>query len=309
MHAPKPDPTLAIDPEIAACIAATAGLPVSDVSVMAPQEARAAYAAGRVPWNRGGPVMAETRHHAISTPDGEVAAVAHRPADAQPGTVVYLHGGGWVTGSIETHDGIMRRLASCAQRQVVGLDYPLAPEARRSRILAACVAAVRSIMEGGEPVILAGDSAGGELALSTALALRDDGLAGPRGLALLYPALWPRFDGPAHRRSGGGAFGLTTAKMRAFWSHYLGEDEGSLDAAPDLGGLPPCFVLGAALDCLLDDALDLSRLLAASNVSHDLSVPAGTVHGFLHYSAKSALAMAAHRRLGDFVRARFAADP
>lgn len=302
------DPRTLIDPEIAACIARTAHLPVSDIAVMSPGDARATYAAGREPWNVGGPAMAETRHGILATSSGKVPMVELVPERAEPGVVIYLHGGGWVTGGIATHDGIMRMIASSCSTRVIGLDYPLAPEARRSRIVASCLQGVCQIAERGEPMVIAGDSAGGELALAVAMQLRDDDGPLPAGLGLLYPALWPRFSSTAHRRCGNGEFGLTTAKMQAFWRHYLGPEDAPLADTPDLSGLPPSFVLGAALDCLLDDALDLSRLLAHGNVTHELVVPAGSVHGFLHYSAGAAVARDTHRRFAAFARARLSAS-
>ena len=152
---------------------------------------------------------------------------------------------------------------------------------------------MRSVMEGREgPVLLGGDSAGAELSVAVTLDLRARGGRLPEGLVLAYPALWPRFDTPSHRRAGDGRFGLSTARMRASWRHYLGDEE-ALPGRPDLAGFPRCFLLGAALDCLLDDTLDLARQIQAAGGRYELRVPHGSVHGFLHYASAAQVAQIA----------------
>ncbi len=291
-----------IDPELARCLRRNAARPAADITRMTPQEARRVYAESRVPWNTKEPDMAEVRRGTLQLGGEGMRFVQLLPYDPRPGKVVYLHGGGWVTGSVATHDGIMRRIAEGTRRSVMGFDYPLAPEVRRAGILEACLSAVRCVRAAGKgPLVLGGDSAGAELALSVALAMRDAGEGMPDGLFLAYPALWPRFDTPSHVRSGDGRFGLATETMKQSWRLYLGE-EAALPARPELAGLPPCFVLGAALDCLLDDAMDLSRMLEAEGVARELVVPGGSTHGFLHYSAAARIAMDAHEAIARFIR-------
>ena len=292
-----------VDPELALCMADNAERPASDVATMTPQDAREVYAQSRVPWNTGLPKMAEVGRGTLSVAGADMPFVTFVPHAADAGTTIYLHGGGWIMGSTATHDGIMRRIAELSRRSVIGLDYPLAPEFRRSTIVSACISAVSQVLERYDgPIVLAGDSAGAELSLSVALALRDQGAPLPDGLCLAYPALWPRFETASHGRSGHGRFGLSTDKMQGYWQHYLGGEEALLDV-PDVSGLPRCFVLGAALDCLLDDALDLAHLLAAAGVDHELHVPDGSVHGFLHYSSAAQVAMDALQEIARFIRA------
>ena len=205
-----------VDPALADCLARNSGRPAADIPSMTPQQARAVYAESRVPWNDGQPAMAEVLRDRLPGAAGGLRFVRLVPEQAEPGTVVYFHGGGWVTGSIETHDGIMRRLAVLSRRCVVGLDYPLAPETRRAAMLAACLAALRQVMQDGEgPVVLAGDSAGAELALACTLALRDQGARLPEGLGLAYPALWLRFETPSHLRLGDGRWPAYDSAMIA----------------------------------------------------------------------------------------------
>ena len=297
------DTPAVVDPELAACMTENAGRPAANITAMSPLEARTTYARSRKPWNTGLPDMAKVDHGSMSTAAGNMPFVRLTPHEADEGAVVYLHGGGWVTGGIDTHDGIMRRIAELSRRTVVGLDYPRAPEARRPAMIEACLTGIRTFMaENSGPVVVAGDSAGAELTVSTALALRDEGDRLPDGLCLAYPALWPRFETPSHARSGDGRFGLSTAKMQVFWGHYLGAHT-ALPDRPDVAGLPRCLIMGATLDCLLDDATDFARLLKAQGVEHELHVPDGTVHGFLHYSAAAQIAMDAHRAIARFIRA------
>ena len=261
-----------VDPELALCMAENAKRPASDVTAMTPQETREVYAQSRVPWNRGLPQMAEVRRGSLPAAHVEVPEVTFVPHEAEAGATIYLHGGGWVMGGTATHDGIMRRVAELSRRTVIGLDYPLAPESRRSATLSVCISAVGQALERCEgPAVLAGDSAGAELSLSVALSLRDQGARLPDGLCLAYPALWPRFETASHVRSGDGRFGLSTDKMRSYWGHYLGGED-ALPEWPNVSGLPRSFVLGAALDCLLDDARDLARMLEAAGVEHELQV-------------------------------------
>lgn len=293
---------LCVDAHLAECMDDNAGRPAADVNAMTPAEARAVYAQSREMWNTGEPAMAEVRRNMMHLDAVEMPAVTFVPDDAGPGATVFLHGGGWVMGGTATHDGIMRRLADLTRRPVIGLDYPLAPDARRPATVRACTAAISRIIEDSEgPVVVAGDSAGAELSLSATLALRDAGATLPDGLCLAYPALWPRFETESHNRSGDGRFGLSTETMRGFWQHYLGDGE-ALPASPDLSGLPRCYILGAALDPLLDDAVDLAGLLKAAGVDCELHVPGGSTHGFLHYSAVAPIAMDALAAMARFIR-------
>ncbi|MGE0846748.1 MAG: alpha/beta hydrolase fold domain-containing protein [Flavobacteriaceae bacterium] len=276
--------------------------PVSDITRMSPQATREAYAVGRAPWNEGGPAMKASERGEYSTAEDAIAFVRHVPEDAT-GVLVYLHGGGWVTGSTETHDGIMRRIAEASHRTVVGLDYPLAPESRRERTLRLLSEVCDRIFEAESGrIAFGGDSAGAELALSLALLRRDAGKRMPDRLALLYPALWPDFDTDSYRLRGEGDFGLSEARMRAYFGHYLGEGGEALDTEPDCRGLPDTLILGAALDCLLDDAFEIARQLADANVPLLMQVVPGAPHGFLHYSLASRLARRANRDIGRFLR-------
>jgi acetyl esterase len=135
-------------------------------------------------------------------------------------------------------------------------------------------------------IFVGGDSAGGNLALATALLLRDTG--GPRltGVLANYPVSDSRFDTPSYRAFGAGGYGLTTERMAFYWSVYVPHDIDRLHplAAPlraDLTGLPPVMVLLAELDVLRSEGEALVAKLRACGVSVESETFAGVVHGFL----------------------------
>lgn len=205
---------------------------------------------------------------------------------------VYFHGGGFALNSLTTHERLLRDLAVRARMPVCGVGYSLAPEHRFPVQVEEALAAVRWIVQhAGElgiardRIAFIGDSAGANLALATACALRDSGEAAPAFLALLYGMFSDDLDTPSHRTFGSGGFGLTTARMRWFWEQYVPDPADRRDprAAPlhaDLSGLPPTLLIGAGLDCLLDDTLRLAERLRLAGTQHVLSVYADLPHGF-----------------------------
>jgi acetyl esterase len=307
--------TLYVDPETALILREIeeAGLlPVSSLSVAA---ARAQTEEGNRAWNQDPPALASTSELAMPGPAGPIRLRHYRPrASASLPLVIYFHGGGFVLGSLDTHDRVMRLLALDSDAAVIGVDYRLAPEHPFPAPLDDCVAAARWIRAeaaglGVDPdcVVLAGDSAGANLALASLLDLRDAGeVDAIRGAALFYGCFWRRLDTPAHARFGNGSWRLGSAEMRWFWQHYLG-DPSSPDprAEPlhaDLGGLPPLYLTAAALDPLYDDTLELDRRLEAAGVTRRLDVYPGLVHGFMQMTPRCAAARAAVRDAGQAIR-------
>lgn len=246
---------------------------------------RAAYTAEHRYWNEGGPVMARTVDRRI----GGVAVREHHPVADAGDRIVYLHGGGFVLGDLDSHDRIMRELAARTGAAVVGVDYTLSPEAKVPRAIEESAAVVRVVAgESGVPVGLAGDSGGAMLALATALHLRDDG--GPAlGPLLLWYGMYGLRDSASRRLLGGPWDGLAPQDLDAYLGWYttdpddLHRPEVDLLAA-DLSGLPPVYVAATDLDPLLDDSTALARLLGLHGVPHRLDVFTGVLHAFLHCS-------------------------
>ncbi len=208
--------------------------------------------------------------------------------------VVYLHGGGWVLGSVTAADRPCRRLCKESDCIVVSVDYRRAPETRFPGPLADCLAAVRWIAahagqlgaDSGR-LALMGDSAGGNLAAAVTQSLKgEEGVRIARQL-LLYPCLYPArgTDFPSYRQHADGPL-LTAGEMEWFWNHYLGEAGDGRDpgAAPllaaDFSDLPPATIVVAEADVLRDEGLAYAQKLSAAGVDVTVILFPGAPHGF-----------------------------
>jgi len=299
MNAPTTVPF--VDPEMASILAAAP--PPVDFAAWPLAEARRIFEAGHGAWHEPRPLVADIRDLKIAGPAGPLAIRLYRhDTREQRPAVLYLHGGGWTFGSIETHDRIMRVLARESGAVIVGVDYRLAPEHPYPAGLDDTLAALAWLETGGAGeavdrarLALAGDSAGANLALAALLRRRSSAV---RAAALFYGCYSPDFETPSHRRCGGGAFGLTTQRMRWYWDNYLGaEPVGTTSlAAPGraaLEGLPPLYLNAAGLDPLLDDTQGFAQRLANAGVRYRLDVFPGVVHGFLQMNRDLTAARAA----------------
>jgi acetyl esterase len=269
---------------------------------------------------QGGPTMADTADRWVSGRGRRILCRVHRPSlDPALPVLVYFHGGGWVWSSVDTHDRLTREYAETSGCAVVSVDYALSPEAVFPQAIEECAAVVRWIGEhGGEwgldpaRIALGGDSAGGNLALGTALMLRDTGGPALRGILALYPVCDADFTRPSYKRFGPGGYFLTEEKMRFYWSVYAPEDATRRNplAAPlhgDLAALPPTLVQLAELDVLHDEGEALAAKLKASGVETTFEVVPGVIHGYLRASARVAKARQAIRTGGDWLRATLSA--
>ena len=310
----KPDPRPLLTPEMREALAISErlqaelrDLPTDPVAAM-----RARYAHERRYWNEV-PVELESVGDRTVTLAGIPTRLRYyRPRPEPPGQVlIYLHGGGFVLGSLDTHDRIMRLLAKLTGWPVLGIDYALAPEHKFPTQVAQIVDAVAQLGSiltlGPKQFALAGDSAGAHLALATALALRDGGKRSPSALLLFY-GLYGLRDSPSRRLWGGPVDGLDETSLAFFRDAYLPSPDLQHDPRYDLltanlADLPPAFVTACALDPLLDDSRALAGLIAAAGGEAELKVYGGVLHGFLHLSRLVPTAMWA---LED--AARFLAD-
>jgi acetyl esterase/lipase len=303
-----------VDPEIAVILREIedAGLPAT--SSLPVEVARTQMEERNQALNQDPPKLASVTDLEMPGPGGPIRLRHYRPSTAATlPLVIYFHGGGFVLGSLDTHDRLMRLLALDSGAALIGVDYRLAPEHPLPAGLDDCVAAVGWIRSAArrlgidpERVVLAGDSAGANLALASLLDLRDAGQAPCQGAALLYGCYWRRLDTASHAKFGDGSWRLGTAEMRWFWDLYLG-DRGSPDLRgepihADLAGLPPLFVTAAALDPLGDDTVELGRRLDAAGVAHRLEIYPGVVHGFMQMTERSSAARAAVRDAGEAIR-------
>ncbi len=257
------------------------------------------------PGRAGGEGMAALRVRAATTATG---------AKTSRGTVVYLHGGGWVFGNVQTHRGAMARLADQTGCEVIGFDYGLAPEAPFPNGLNDCLWAWRWLRsqaaQGAGPWVVAGDSAGANLALAMMIDLRDAGEALPDAALLFYGVYSADHTTLSHRRCGDGSFGLSSAKMAWYRAHYLAGGRGSPDdprVSPlhaGLHGLPPLLVTGAELDPLFDDSAMLAKRLAETDTPFEFRRYAGVNHGFMQMGSELPEARQAFRDAAAFLRGR-----
>jgi acetyl esterase len=223
---------------------------------------------------------------------GDLAARLYRPAPAPRPLVIYLHGGGFVLGSLTSHDAVCRQLARTADVAVLALEYRVAPEhpapaAVDDALVAFASATVHGAMLGGDPeqgVGLAGDSAGGALAVLAAAQLRDAGTPAA-SLLLAYPNADMTLSEPSITREGHG-WGLEADDLRWFVEQWVPDPARRADPAvsplqADLSGLPPTVIATAGHDPLHDEGAALARLMAAGGADVRHRPHPGLVHGFL----------------------------
>ena len=267
-------------------------------------------------------VLADDREDVARVRDILVPGPAgHLPVriyDPQPGAglplVVYLHGGGFIAGGVDTADRPCRALAVATRCVVASVEYRLSPETRFPGPLEDAYAAVCHLAElraelGCDPdrLVLAGDSAGGGLAAGAALLLRDRG--GPRatGQVLIYPALTPAPGGVSGSPEDGDGTGLTRGDVDFFWRHYL-PDAADPDpyAAPlhaaDLTGLPPALVNTAEYDGLRAEGLAYAARLRSAGVAVSTVDVEGMVHGFFGQFGAVPTARRVLADLAEFLR-------
>lgn len=208
----------------------------------------------------------------------------YRPAQVRTETLLcYIHGGGFVVGSLDSHHAICAELADCAGAELVSIDYRLAPEHVWPAAHDDCFVVLTSLLEKGCAVVLIGDSAGGNLAAGLALRARDEGLAGIVGQALVYPALGGDLVTGSYAEMAE-APGLTTADV-AYYRAVLQAPGDSAVAhpllAPSLAGLPPTFVSVAHFDPLRDDGRAYASQLAEAGVEVWFREEPQMVHAWL----------------------------
>ncbi len=243
----------------------------------------------RQPWREGGPIMAESREIDM----GGVRLRLHRPVtDEMLPVMLYVHGGGWMLFSIDTHDRLMREYAARAGIAVIGIDYSLSPENKFPLALEECAAALDWIdaqadaldLDAGR-VLIGGDSAGANLSVATCLLQRRRRRPLPAAMLLNYGAFAPERT-PSYARFGAGDYSLEADEMDVFWASYVDRAEQLADplVAPlraDLIGLPPAFLAIAECDILADCNHEFARKLEEAGVPTQAVTYKGATHSFL----------------------------
>ena len=261
-------------------------------------EARRLYLDARRALQPDPVAVGEVRDLTAPGPAGPMAVRLYRgraakAGEAQP-ALVYFHGGGWVIGSLESHDGVCRELANRADCTVLSIDYRLAPEHKFPAAVEDCIAATHWVWENADTLgvdrrrlAVGGDSAGGNLAAVVALDARDRGTPKLKFQLLIYPACDMGMGHPSIARFAE-QLPLTRSTMTWFIDLYL---RGPADAADwkasplkarELASLPPAYVLTAGYDPLCDEGEAYAAALKAAGVAVETKRFAGQIHGFLN---------------------------
>ena len=257
-----------------------------------PEQARAQRLASALPRQDDG--LASIDEFAIAGRAGAIPVRIYRPSGQTPlPVVVYLHGGGWVVGDLDTHDATTSALAARSGCVVVAVDYRLAPEFPFPAGLEDCYDALAFVATHSEEldvdstrVAVAGDSAGGNLAAALCLLARDRGGPPIAFQLLVYPATDHFGDWPSYAEVGDGRHGLSLELMHWFSHHYLPDPAAAADwraspiRAADFAGLPPALVLTAEYDPLRDEGEAYAARLAAAGVVTAVHRYPAAVHGF-----------------------------
>lgn len=282
-----------LNPHVDALLQMMAQMPAPDFSVANPAEIRAVFD-NPMPL-AAPPQVARVENIVISLDGRDLDARLYVPEDAneRPALMVYYHGGGWVIGTLDTHDGTCRALAQKSGCAVLSIAYRLAPEYRYPAPAEDCYDALvwakqnaASLGVDGDRLAVGGDSAGGNLAAAVAIMTRDRNGPTLRHQLLIYPVTDNDFTLASYAENGGGEYYLSTDGMRWFWSHYLGDiaaENAPLAAVlnmPDLSGLAPATVITAEYDPLRDEGIAYAKKLDAAGVPVDAATAHGMIHGF-----------------------------
>jgi len=228
----------------------------------------------------------------------EVPVRVYRPeGTARAGAAVFLHGGGWVFGDLESHDGICRSITRRSGITTVAVHYRRAPEHPFPAAVDDAVGVIRWLAARGpeigvpaRPLAVVGDSSGGNLAAAAALVLRDAGDSPLEFQALLYPVTDPAMDTASYRENADDPF-LSADEMVWYWAQYGGgqppaDPRAALSAAGDLRGLPPTYLLAAGFDPLRDEGLAFAAALNAAGVPVRCREYPDMPHGFLLFAGR-----------------------
>jgi len=241
-----------------------------------------------------GEPVAKVEDRSIPGPESKIPVRIYAPEGHGPLPVlVFYHGGGWVIGSLDSHDALCRKLTNAAGCVVVSVDYRLAPEAKFPAAAEDCYAATLWVAEnaaalGCDPkrIAVGGDSAGGNLAAVVPLMARDRGKPAIAYQVLMYPVTDGSLETGSMRELAEGYF-LTHGAMVWFWNHYVrdSKDRSHPYAAPinatELRGLPPALIITAEYDPLRDEGEAYAAKLREAGVPVTCTRYDGTIHGFV----------------------------
>lgn len=293
-----------------------------DLERIAPFDRDRSVGAVRAEYEELGPILDCTPApmHAVEerVVEGPCRARIYWPsasAQARP-CCLYFHGGGFVVGSPRSHDALVRSLARDTGAIVVSVDYRLAPEHKLPAAHDDALAAYRWTLEharelgiDAQRIVLAGDSAGGNLALATAISARDLDLPPPRGLVPIYPTTDMTRSFPSHRELAEGYF-LTRQMLDWFSERFLVSSAQLRDPrlspllVTDLSRLPPTHLVTAGFDPLRDEGEAMATRLRESGVSCTQRCEDSLIHGFVSMTGVLPEAERGVARVAEALRAK-----
>lgn len=254
---------------------------------------------------------------------GDIPIRVYRPAEvtkANAPCILFSHGGGFVTGNLETNDTMCWRFAERCGAVLISVNYRHAPEYQYPSALEDVYSALCHVA--GNPdqydidpdnIVVCGDSAGGNLSAGVCLLSRDRGGPMPAGQVLLYPGLGGRMDAPSYLENTGDPF-VTLSAMKIYKQAYLGPSMkpssvyGEPLQADDHTGLPPCYAIGSEFDPLRDDAKYYVEKLRAAGVPATFHLARGMPHTFLRLRQFSAAAAREFDAAADFIAQALGVD-
>jgi acetyl esterase len=271
-----------------------------------PTEARALYNAGQIP-------STEVVHEIRDVQAGSIPCRLYRPsADTNLGLLVFFHGGGWVIGDLNSHDGVCRSLANKSGHAVLSVDYRLAPEHKFPAAFDDCAEALKWAYDNAfalgidnTRMAVGGDSAGGNLAAAVALAA----VVPLKFQMLIYPAVDMSMESPSINENANAPI-LTKSVMAWFVNHYMNSDADrtSINASPMLASdeqlkrMPPAIVITAQYDPLRDEGEAYGRRLVENGVSATITRYNGAFHGFFNMITILDDAQSAHAQASTLLK-------
>lgn len=242
--------------------------------------------------------------------DGVIAEWATPDNIENPGVVLYFHGGGYVAGSIKTHRGLVGGIASKSKTKCLSVEYRLAPENPFPAGLDDTIKTYHWLLKQGydnKKIVIAGDSAGGGLALATLMKLKDEKSPQPAAGALLSPWLDLECTGDSAIRLADKDLMVTAPALKTFGLHYAKENLRHPYASllyADPTGLPPIFIQVSDSEVLYDDTTRFEKTAKAASVTVEIEVWKNMVHVWQAYGPILPEAMKAIKKLGEYINSK-----
>lgn len=223
--------------------------------------------------------------------------------------ILYLHGGGWVAGSINTHRGLVARISRSSKARVLIIDYRLAPEHPFPAGLDDCITAYKWLLSKGiksENIVIAGDSAGGNLTLASLIKLRDDGITLPVAAVCLSPGTDATLSSESFKTKAEIDPFLTQEGIELMRSQYIEDkDRKNPLVSPlfaDLQGLPPLLIHVGSSEILLDDSVRFAKRAKEAGVDVTLEIWEDMIHVFHAFAEWSPESQQAIEKVAEFIQ-------